>query len=236
MIAAAGAVVGGYLRLNGESAHRKIVGVVPDIRVYGLYAEAGPQIYVPYSEPYRNLLLPLQLNIVVREREHLTSASENTLRTALMSEDPEMAVEVKPLNEVISGSLDAERFRAFVLGAFSALALALSIAAVYSTVAFAASMRTKEMGVRLALGGSASQIIWLCFREGLVLIVLGLPVGALAAFAGRSVITGLFYQSDVYLPEVAAAFALLAVSLAAGCLAPAIRLKGLDPASVLRHE
>jgi putative ABC transport system permease protein len=152
--------------------------------------------------------------------------------------DPNVPVyQVRTLEQLLRGSVAQARFMTTVLGVFAATALVLAAVGIYGVVAYAVAQRTRELGIRLALGARAADILWLVLRQGAVLGGLGAGLGLGAALLASRVLTRLLYQVTPSDPPtfVAGAAGLLVVALAASYL-PARRAAGVDPVEALRHE
>jgi putative ABC transport system permease protein len=152
--------------------------------------------------------------------------------------DPSIPVtQVRPMSEVLSVSLAAQRFNTLLLGVFAGVALLLASVGLYGVLAFSVAQRTREIGIRMALGAQAGDVLHLILRQGLALSVLGVGVGISASLAGTRVLRGLLYGVAPTDPATfaAVAFLLVAVALVA-CLIPARRAMKVDPMVALRYE
>ncbi len=165
-------------------------------------------------------------------------ALTGALRRAVASVDPDLPLmEPMPLAERIGGSWARHRFDAALFGVFGAAALLLAASGIYAVVAHAVAQRTREMGVRLALGASRGDVVRLVVREGMALPAVGLLAGIVAALALTRLLRASLYDVTPTEPRVFAAgvATLLAAALAA-CLVPARRATRVDPLEALRAE
>jgi ABC-type antimicrobial peptide transport system permease subunit len=141
------------------------------------------------------------------------------------------------MSELVAGDVARTRFTMFLLGGFAAAALLLAVIGLYGVIAFAAAQRTREIGVRVALGAQRGHVLRLVLRQGAALTGAGLAIGLLASLATGRAIEGLLYEvAPTDAPTLAAVAVLLAaVGLAASYL-PARRAARIDPAVALRQE
>jgi putative ABC transport system permease protein len=152
--------------------------------------------------------------------------------------DPSIPVtQVRPMSEVLSVSLAAQRFNTLLLCVFAGVALLLASVGLYGVLAFSVAQRTREIGIRMALGAQAGDVLRLVLRQGLALSVLGVAVGICASVAGTRVLRGLLYGLAPTDPATFTAVALLLLVVAlVACLIPARRALRVDPVVALRHE
>ena len=211
-----------------RDAWRTIVGVVADAREYGLDEPVPPVFYFAAAqEP------PDFVTIVVRGR--VTPAQ---VADVLSRVDPAQPVSrVLPLQDVLATSLAARKFPLQLLGVFAALALLLSAVGIYGVTAYAVAQRTREIGVRMAVGASAGNVVGMVLASALRTVAIGLAIGAVVALAAARLIASQLYGVSARDPVTFAAIAglLLAVALAASGI-PALRAARIDPMSALRAE
>ncbi len=211
-----------------------IVGVVSDVRITGLDEAIKPVLYYPFRQspsPFANL--------VVR-----TSADPNslaaTVRNEIRSVEPDVAVfNVSSMDELISSSPASfmRRFPALLISIFACLALLLASIGIYGVVSYSVSQQTHQIGVRMALGAQASDILKMVLRQGLVLALVGVGIGVAAAMALTRLLKSLLYEVQATDPATFAIVAgvLFAVALLA-CYLPARRATKVDPLTALRYE
>ena len=210
-----------------------VVGVVGDVRQFGLAQETVAQLYLPLTQsPFG-----IAGQILVRTAGD-PAAFGNTLRTTVHAVDPNQPVEnVRTLDDLRSEALAAPRLTATLLGVFAALALLVTLAGIGGVIATSVQQRTKEFGLRMALGARRDSVLMMVVRQGLTLVVIGLAIGIAGALAGGRVLSAYLYQTAPRDPMIYAGVA--AVFILAGivaCLIPARRATTVDPLIALRAE
>jgi putative ABC transport system permease protein len=222
--------------LYSGSGTRRVVGVVGNVRPAAPGAEDGPSAYLPFRQDSGSYRWFAGITLVVRGGDPDRLAA--LLRTLILSLDPEMPpFNVRTLGGEVGRLVAGPRFTASVLAAFAVVALVLAAVGVYGVMAFSAGQRTRELGVRVALGASRAQVLWLVFRDGLTIVAAGLGAGLLAAVWLAESLTGLLYE--VRPADPASLGAVAAILAAVGLLAaywPARRATRLNAVEVLRHE
>jgi predicted permease len=208
-----------------------IVGVVADDRINGL-KETANMLYAPYW-----LYTPWTLSFLVRSSQPADALMPEIRRT-IWNIDPQVAIPVvKPMVEQVSDSVATERFQSLILGCFGAAALLLALIGIYGVLAYSVSMRTREFGIRMALGSGRGALTGLILRQAAGPVLLGIAAGLACAITAMDWVRSLLYQTSV-LDPVAIAGSLLLV-LGASLLAaimPARRAARVDPALAIREE
>ncbi len=217
-----------------QSTPDLIVGVVADVKIAGLDDAARPVVYYPY----RQSASPTT-NLVVRTNTD-PAALTAAIRGELSRLEPEVAVfNVSPMEQLISNSpaVFMRRFPALLIGIFAGVALLLASIGIYGVVSYSVSQQTHHIGVRMALGAQASDILKMVLRQGLVLALCGVAMGVVAALGLMRLLRSLLFEvqtNDVATFAVVAG-TLLAVALVA-CYVPARRATKVDPLVALRYE
>ncbi len=210
-----------------------IVGVVGDVRQYGPDREPQSEIYMPFQQHFYN---GATLTVVVRTTGDPTALGPSIQRKA-RERSPEVPVRMTTMDALLAEHVATPRFRAWLLSLFAIVALSLAMAGVYGVMAYVASQRSKEIGVRMALGGSTSSVLRLMLGRGLKLTAIGLAAGVLGAIASTRLVSGMLFHVRPFDPltytGVVATLGLL--SLLASYL-PARRATRVDPLLVLRQE
>jgi putative ABC transport system permease protein len=217
---------------------RKVVGVVRDIAVRGLEQVSEPQMYLSFQQMADGELPFFVPKDLVVRLTHNTDAIVPALRRVIHEADPELPVSnVQMVKDIVYSQTASRRAQLRVLGAFGVLAFLLAGIGIYGLLSFAVSVRTPEVGVRLALGARPGEILNMFLRKGIVLSCAGVAIALpLSYFAARSM-SALLFGVQPGDPLVYAAAALLAVGLAlGGSLVPAIRAARVNPAITVRAE
>ncbi|HYY43542.1 MAG TPA: FtsX-like permease family protein, partial [Pyrinomonadaceae bacterium] len=215
-----------------EKFAREIVGVVGDTRA-ALDEPAGAQMYVPFAQDSGWGALTM----VVRTSVEPSSLAA-TVRNEIHALDKTLPVyNVKTMNEVAAASVAPQRASMLLLTAFASVALLLAVIGIYGITAYYVTQRTHEIGVRMALGAQASDVLRLVVGQGIRLTLIGLALGLVAAVALTRVMSTLLYGVK---PTDPATFAIGALLLAAvallACYIPARRATKVDPLIALRYE
>lgn len=211
---------------------REIVGVIGDVHDESLGQDPKPMMYVPFAQS------PLWGGDLIVNSTLPTSSVVKTIRADIMKLDKDLpAGDITTMAEVLSGNVAQPRFRTFLITLFAALALVLAAIGIFGVISHSVSSRTREIGIRVAMGASRGGILRMIFRETLVLAFWGLAVGLPAAFAASRVVGHLLFGVSPSDPVtlIAVAMGLLMVAALAGYL-PARRAMRVDPLVALRHE
>lgn len=210
-----------------------IVGVVGNVRHFGLANAEEPAIYTAYAQSGQSW--KRWSEIVVRGEG---SVGPQDLKRAIWKVDPLIPIKkVQSMSEVMSVSLAEQRFNMILLVVFAAMALLLASVGLYGVLAFTVAERTREIGIRIAVGAQASHIMKLVLGQGLRLTTIGVVAGIAAALAGTRLLSGLLYGVTPTDPLTFAAVAILLITIAlAACLLPARRAMRVDPIVALRNE
>ncbi|HKG90541.1 MAG TPA: ABC transporter permease [Gemmatimonadaceae bacterium] len=215
------------IRMGGE-----IVGIVGDTKRLNLGEESVPQLYLPFDQA----AIP-SLNIIIRSTAEPTAVIA-AARTQLRAIDAELPMyNVRTLEEVVSSSVAQPRFYTLLLGAFAGIALVLAAVGIYGVISYAVSLRTREIGIRVALGATREQVIRLILGQGMALTAGGVIVGAACALWATRAIAGMLFGIQPTDPlTFAGVAAVLLGSAALACIVPARRAARVDPVVAMRVE
>lgn len=214
-----------------ESA-AEIVGMVGDVRYWPVEETIGPDFYIPYLQ----FTYPDTMIFVRADRDPM--ALVPAIREAVRSVDKNLPIyDVKLLDERSVQALSKQRFNATLLGLFATAAMFLAAIGVYGVMAYAVTQRTREIGIRMALGAGSSQVLALVLRQSLRLTMLGVVLGLAGSLAATRLLTGMLYGVSATDPKTYATVSLIlaAVALVATTL-PARRASKVAPMVALRHE
>ncbi|MBO0858939.1 MAG: ABC transporter permease [Chloracidobacterium sp.] len=219
------------LNYLGRPQQRRIIGVVRDMS-QGELVKTQPQLYVPFTQQTW-----FGASLVVRARASQTAALRS-VQQALWTVDPKQPVsKLKTAEELLEEKLDEPRLYTTLLGLFAALALILAIVGVVGVMSYNVTHRTREIGVRMALGAQASDVARLVVGQGMRLVLAGALVGVLASFALTQLMKGLLFGVSATDPLTFAAVAFLLTSAALlACWIPARRATKVDPMVALRID
>jgi len=213
---------------------------VGDVHHDGLSASARPEIYVPAPQVTPDLwtiFTTLPISFVVRSNLPVETLFP-AIKTAVHDVDPEQAVSrLRPISELVTDAVARYRFSMLLLTVFGGLALCLAAVGVYGVMAYTVSQRTRELGIRLALGARAASVRHLVLRRGLGMAALGIGLGLAGTLAlTRLLASQLFGVSPTDPVIIAVAAVTLAAVSAVACLVPAVRATKVDPIVALRSE
>ena len=219
--------------MDGDLHLLHIVGVVGDVRDDGLDAEPRPMVYVNYFQRPR---YASQFTIVLRGR-----GDPATLIAAMRREaralNPEMPTNFQTLEQLVSASLDNRRFSMTMFGLFSGAALALAMVGLYGIMSYITSERTKEIGIRMALGAQRGDMLQMVLRQSLTLVAIGIGAGIVAALEATRVMATMLYGVGANdFPTYAIVIVLLGGAALLASYFPARRAMKVDPMVALRYE
>jgi putative ABC transport system permease protein len=211
---------------------RTIVGVVRDVRGFALEAPARPQLYHPHAQsPWGDMAIAVRADAMALP----------SLRSAIQQEfkqlDPALPLaNYQTMPELVAKAVARPRFSALLLGLFAAAGLMLTVVGLYGVVAYGVNQRTREIGIRVALGAQRQNVLALVIRQGMRPAFAGVGIGLVSAFALMRLLTNQLYEIKPTDPATfgIVALVLLFVSLVA-CYIPARRATKVDPLTALRH-
>jgi putative ABC transport system permease protein len=225
--------VGHFIEMPAFGAGRcEIVGVVADIRQGNLGSEPAPAIYVPYTQE----IMPWQTLVIRTKTDPMNLAT--SIRQEVAALDPQQPVaRIATMDQLMESSTAQPRFRAFLLGSFAGIALLLSAIGIYGVMAYAVSRRTREIGVRMAVGARPVDILKLVFGESMTMTLRGVAFGLAGAFAVVRVMKSMLFGVTSTDPLTFAGVTLVLCSVALlATYIPAWRAMRVNPTVALRYE
>ena len=224
--------IGAVVHIGGPP--RTVVGVVGAVKHSGLDADLSPTFYLPQKqEP----MVSRQMTLMVRTRGNPLGLAA-AVRAAVKAIDPNQPVaRLQSMESVVSTSVGNRRLTTWGLGGFAILGLVLVAIGLYGVVSLSVARRTKEIGIRVALGAPKQQVLRLVLRQGMQLALAGVGIGVVAALALSRVMSSLVFEVKPTDPLtfVSVSCLLVVVALLA-CWVPARRAAGIDPIVALRCE
>jgi predicted permease len=217
---------------NPESPWLTIVGVVGNVRHFGLDSEPRPEVYRPY------LVNPMGTPIVVVRTATDPRAVAAMVRDQVRAVDPAVSLSnMATMSELISRSVSGRRFSTVLLTAFAAVALTLATIGIYAVIAYSVTQRTQEIGIRMALGAQAGDILKIIVKQGMALTLIGVALGVVGALALTHIMSSLLFGVRATDPATFASISLLLVLVAfIACYIPARRAARLDPIKALASQ
>ena len=216
----------------GQPTSREIVGVVGDVRHFGLEQRAEPQMFLPHAQmPWPSMA------IVIRTRLDAARVGA-AVREAVWNADATIPVPpLRPMENAFAAAVGQPRFRAWLLGLFAATAILLAMTGLYGTMAYAVQQRTREIGLRIALGATPRQATALLLRNGLTLAVTGTLLGLAASAGVARALSGMLFGVGVDDPVTVIAVPALLIAVAAvACYLPARQARRLDPIAAINAD
>ena len=205
-----------------------------DVRHVGLDADPDMQMYVPHKQwPF-----PDGLMVFVIRAASTPAAISYAARQAIHSIDATQPISrIMLLQRYVGLSVQGRRFALILIGAFGAIALALSVVGIYGVTAYSVAQRTREIGIRIALGARRGELLGLLVRQGMLLVTCGVTAGVIASVALTRFLATMLFDVQPTDPLTFASVVLLLVAVsAAACFLPARRAMRVDPMVALRYE
>jgi putative ABC transport system permease protein len=217
---------------NGTDGYYQIVGIVGNVRHGGLEATAAPTMYVPYRQDVFSTMW------VVARTDRDPAQLVAGARQAVREIDPALpAYSITPLGDVITESVAQRRFSMLLLAAFALTALFLAGVGIYGVVGYSVSQRTREIGVRLAIGAERRDVLALVVGGGMKLAVIGVAIGLAGALALARLIATMLFDVTPFDPTSYLLTAVVLLAIAAiACYLPARRAMNVDPLVAIRME
>jgi putative ABC transport system permease protein len=220
------------LQPTGRSDEVTVVGIVQDARIFGMTSAARPEIYLPFAQWSYN-----RLNVVVHTAvppldlvAHLRAAVRRSVPGAIIGR-------VRSMEQVASASVAEPRFQALLVGCLAGLGLLLAVVGIHGMLSYSVNQRTREIGIRMALGAQRGQIMGMIISEGVCLTLAGAAIGIGLALWLAPLMRRLLYEVEPGDAQTYSLTTLLWCTVAAlACAIPARRATRVDPLAALRHE
>jgi putative ABC transport system permease protein len=215
-----------------------IIGIAADVRHWGAEVDFEPTAYYPYTQIPASFLPLLEGSMSIAVRAGNTAGMLSSIRAAVANVDKTVPVyDVKGMEEMVDDSRSLRRFDMWLIGTFAALALMLATFGIYGVMAYSVSQRTREIGIRIALGAAQPNVVRLIIGQGAKLALLGVALGLIGAVAlTRLMESFLFGVSARDFATFAAVPVIALAAILGGCYIPARRAAKLDPLDALRKE
>jgi putative ABC transport system permease protein len=219
--------------MDGDMHTLHVVGVVGDVREYGLAANARPTVYANCLQRPRKAT-----DFTIVARSNATPASLiPTMRSTVEDLSRDVPMKFRTVAQIFTSSLSERRFNLVILGVFAAVALLLAVTGIYGVMSYVVTQRTHEIGIRMALGATVTDILKLTLWRGFKLVAAGLGIGLTGAFALTRLLSSLLFGISATDPLTFAAVALVLAAVALiACYIPARRATRVDPMIALRYE
>ena len=225
--------IGQRIDLGGDEKEiREVVGVVADVKNDDFDEQPDPAVYVPHAQqPSRTM------SLVIRATQDPTRLA-SAVRSEVQALDPSLPVSnIKTVSQMIDERISAKRLMTYILAVFGLTALLLASVGIYGVMSYAVTQRTQEIGIRMALGARAIDVLKLVVRNGMSLALIGMAIGLAGAYALTRLLANLLFHVTPTdsLTFAAVSLSLILVALLA-CYIPARRATKVDPLVALRYE
>jgi putative ABC transport system permease protein len=233
--------IGRRMKIGGGNPQRPwvtIVGIVKDVRHNGMTAAIKEKFYVPHTQWHVATGNPIRSMSIVAKTTGDPMALASAVRSEVRALDPKLPLaQVRPMTDIVATSLSEPRFTSVLFGVFAGLALLLAAIGVYGVLSYLVTLRTREIGIRVAVGAGPRDVLRLVLNRGLALSMGGIVVGLIAAIPLARLVAALLYEVGALDPVtfVAVPLVLSIVALGASAL-PARRATRVDPVTALKTE
>jgi len=236
-------VVGKRLWIQALGGPSRIIGVVGHVRHWGLAGDDQSPVHDQMYYPFAQVPVPLLhffssvMSITIRTRTSPLNVVDPLQRELRGASGDQALYEIRDMEQLIGASLARQRFLSFLFGIFAGLALLLACIGVYGVLAYLTRQRTSEIGVRMALGASEGDVMWLVMRQSLKMIAIGVGLGMIAALAAGRLLRHLVEgMGPVNAATYTTMISLLILAALLASFVPALRASLIDPVKALRQE
>lgn len=219
---------------RGDEPWATVVGVVGNVRAGALTDDFRATAYYPHRQrpPVRALTTTWAVRSSIDE-----AALTATVRRAVEAVDPQVPLEVRPVEQLVAARVADRRFTMLVISGFAVIALFLAVIGIYGVVSYTVAQRTREIGIRLALGASPAAMLRMVVGAAMRTVVPGLALGALLTAAASGTLRSMLYQMSPLEPvSLLGAGGVLAIAALASCVVPGVRATRVDPIVSMRSE
>src|SRR5450432_2974473 len=223
-------------RSTGAARFREVVGVVGDMKLHTLEVPASPALYLPFHQDETNHVFA-GMNLFVRTTGPPVLLAD-TIRKQIRTYHPDQTLgNMATMDDVLSAGFSPRRLIVILLGSFAALALVLVAVGLYGMIAFSVSQRTREIGLRIALGATRVNLLGMVVQEGLVLAGTGVAIGIALSVICTRVMAGMLFGTSALDPLILASSAAMLIAVAAtASFVPACKAAYVDPIEALKAE
>lgn len=222
-------------RVNIQPREREVVGVVANVKQHGLDAAAEPGIYMPFYQDETGHVYVAMTLFVRAENDPIALAA--SLRGRLRASQPDLPVTIQMMDQRLMESVAPRRFTLVLLGCFAAIALLLAASGIYGVVAYSVNRRTKEIGVRMAIGATRGRVLGMILSETMMPVTAGFVLGGVAAIPGAKLLANMLYETGPADPLIlASASATMAGVALLAAIVPAYRAASTNPVGALHSE
>ena len=220
----------------GPSGSQRIVGIVGDVRHQGLDSDVQPEVYFAFMQATQ-LFGNLSMTFAIRTAGDPMAVVPEVRRDVLDLDSSLTADNIRTMEDRLYGSVAEPRFYAVLIGVFAAIALILASVGIYGVLAYSVSQRTREIGIRMALGAERQNVLRLILGQGLILTTIGIVAGLAGAFAVTRYLESMLFGLTALDPTVfIAVTVILTLTAVTACYVPARRATRVDPIVALRYE
>jgi ABC-type antimicrobial peptide transport system permease subunit len=226
-------------KVSGQRKELEVIGVVKNAGLNGMRKEAPPAVYVAYYQLGSRdgaMAANFPSAVVVRASGSLSQVAD-AVRSKLQPQMPDTPLEVRPLSTQVEAAMVQERLLALLAAIFGGLALVLAFIGLYGLLGYSVARRTRELGIRMALGAQRSGVVSMVLRRALGLVLVGVVVGLPAALVASRWVKSMLFGLNPDDPATLAGAAIVLVGAGIGAAYfPARRAAGIDPVAALREE
>ena len=217
---------------DGDAPMEPIVGVVGNARQSALESVSEPIYYLAYQQ------LPWNVPPIVLKTSVPPAAMESAVRSAVASIDKEVPIhDAQPMADLLTSGIARPRLQMMLLASFAAIALLLTLVGLYGVLSYSVLKRTREIGVRVALGASRKMVLGMVLKQAMILVATGVGLGLAGSFAGGQILTNMLYGVSPRNPVLLAIACCAIIGTAAlAAFLPAQRAASIDPMQALRNE